>query len=131
MSYWMTHFDHLRKNQFSSRLRKPIYEKTADEYRRDGKDELIGMLTQKVMTDYGSEIELADDLQQAWEPWEYKSGLVRTKIEGTTFFYTTLTDLVRYIGSSRKQWVNDDHENWLIVITGNVENAARNNFSFL
>lgn len=39
--------------QFSSRIRKPIYEKTAEEFE---KDELINLLTQTiVIPDYGSQ----------------------------------------------------------------------------
>ena len=53
--------------QFSSRLHKPIYEKTAAQYQQAGKDDLIGILTNKIQTDYGSELALADDLSQVFE----------------------------------------------------------------
>ena len=71
-----------------------------------------------------SQVEIANDLEQPWSTWENNVGVDRAHIEGTTFFYTTLTDLTNYITREsywEKQWVQDNTENWLIVITDGIK----------
>ena len=109
--------------QFSARIRQPIYEKTAAEYKRTSKDarkaELEEHLLNIITTPYGDQVALASDLSQDWQSWEHEFGQARTAIEGTTFFFTTLKDLVNFAERTDNQgWVHDRKENILFVITG-------------
>ena len=109
--------------QFSARLRHPIYEKTAAEYKTVGqaarKAELQEHLLNIITTPYGDQVALASDLSQDWQSWETEFGQARTEIAGTTFFFTTLKDLVNYAERTNNQdWVHDRKENMLVVITG-------------
>jgi hypothetical protein len=60
--------------QFSSRVRKPIYQKTAEEFKQGGKKELIDLLSQTVDTAFGPQVQLADDINQPWKSWEHNTG---------------------------------------------------------
>ena len=52
-------------------------------------------------------------------------GQPRIGISGSTFFYTTLTDLVNFVEkkdsnnwwSNNDGWLTDKNENWLVIIT--------------
>ena len=74
---------------------------------------------------FGEQVELADLRNQEWEDWEVNKGQPRIGISGSTFFYTTLTDLVNFVEkkdsnnwwSNNDGWLTDKNENWLVIIT--------------
>ena len=97
----------------------PIFRTTAGEYKRSiRKDGLKRKLTDYVHLNNGERrIKLQDDHETGWQSWEENHGVTRSDFNGATFFYTTLTDLVGYIGSHDNAWTKDNAENWLIIIT--------------
>ena len=119
--------------KFSSRIRTPILKQTAAQYRNKGgktrlKDDLVEIVQIPSYSEnesFGEQVELADLRNQEWEDWEVNKGQPRIGISGSTFFYTTLTDLVNFVEkkdsnnwwSNNDGWLTDKNENWLVIIT--------------